>query len=293
MSSWDFWVLTVLAVIFASLLVSYWKQISYSIICAVACVLVFILTVATDPGMIYPYELNFYIGFMPTDLVEPEYVYTVLTSMYAHDSFGHLFFNMLFLVFLGTMFEQRIGPRPFIVLYLLSGLIGTLAFAVSEYGNMVVGVGASGAISGVLGGFARLFPRERISVMMMFVPLPPMPVWVFVIGFAALQVLFMSGGNIAWQAHLGGLAGGILIVPFVVRAFGTKRTKRVVSAHTLKRLANTPELRDIYSRIEKEEMPDVRSAWISEFLAKTRCPHCGSKVKMRRDGLVCDKGHLL
>ena len=284
----DIWVAAIIVIILATLIFSLWEEVSYAIVASVACVVVFIIEVATDSA----YGTVSAIVFSPKDLVAPDKLYTVLTSMYSHADLYHILFNLIALIFIGMVLEQRIGVRPFVVIYLLSGLFGTLAFAFSEWGSAVSALGASGAISGVLGAFARLFPKERMSMILMFFPLPPMPVWIVVMIFVALQFLFV-GGNVAWQAHLGGLAAGIVFAPFIVKAFSRKAVKRTVSATSLRRLATTPELRDMYHRIEKEEIPDVRSVWIEEFLSKARCPSCGSPVKSSSSGLICKKGHLL
>lgn len=283
----DVWVLVTIAIIIGSIVLSAWKQISFSIVASVACVAIFlIMAVADTMG-----ELE----FMPRDLVDASRFYTVLTSMYTHFDFFHLFYNILGLAFIGIIFEQRIGTRPFILLYLLSGLAGTLAFAAIYWNNMSVAViGASGAISGVLGGFARLFPNERMAMLMFFVPLPPMPIWIIVGIFVFIQVFFLGGTNIAIEAHLGGLAAGVILAPLVVRIpRSSGKMKRTISAQSLRRLAVTPELKSILSRIENEEVPDVRSAWIEHFISKAQCPHCGAKVVATRGGVRCERGHLL
>lgn len=293
----DVWGAAAVVVIVGSIIVSLWKKMSYSILATAACIIVFGLTIATGS-----YQSMM---FMPRDLVDPGYVYTVLTSMYAHAqpsgyaSYGlwHLLFNLIGLLFLGSMFEQRVGTKPFIVLYLLSGLAGTLAFAAFYWNRPLVAVlGASGAISGVLGGYARLFPKERVSMMLMFLPLPPLPIWQVVGIFVLLQFFFVAGSGVAWQAHLGGLVAGILLAPLVVKMFQRtqRRTVRMsVSVGALRRLATTPQLRSILERIEREELPEVRSAWIAEFISRARCPSCGAQITLAGDGLRCRRGHLL
>ena len=276
-----------IAIIIGSIVFSAWKQISFSIVASATCVALFLIMALTDTMA----ELE----FRPRDLIDGARMYTVLTSMYTHLDFLHLFYNILGLAFIGIVFEQRIGTRPFILLYLLSGLAGTIAFAAIYWNNLSVAViGASGAISGVLGGFARLYPNERMSMFLFFVPLPPLPIWIIVGVFVFIQFLFLGGTNIAVEAHLGGLAAGILLAPLVVKVpKGSGRAKKTISAHSLRKLAVTPELRSILSRIENEEVADVRSAWIEHFLAKARCPHCGAKIEASRDGVRCERGHLL
>ena len=203
--------------------------------------------------------------------------------------------TVLGLVFIGMAFEQRIGTRPYILLFFITGLCGTLAFAALNWGNdFIAVVGASGAISGVLGAFARMFPHERMSLIVMFFPLPPLPMWVIVAGYIGMQFLFLSGEtNIAVEAHIGGLVAGLALAPLVVRLPLHKRVRKMVSQSALKRLATTPELKSIMRRIEDESIPDVRSAWVEHFLSRAKCPHCGASLKVRKEGIMCERGHML
>ncbi len=271
-----------------------WKQFSYSIVASVICVFTFI--VMTLAGQNNWYAAEDAVAFSPVDLTDPARIYTVLTSMFAHANLLHLMFNVLGLIFIGMVFEQRVGPRPFILLFLLSGLAGTMVFAVIHWNDgMFLVLGASGAISGVLGAFARLYPNERMSMFVMFVPLPPMPIWVIVGIFILIQLfLIPTSSQIAYEAHLGGLAAGILLAPALVKLPLSKRVKRMaISISALRRLATTPELKTVLRRIEEESVPDVKSAWIEHFVSVARCPHCGSPLKASRNGLMCEKGHLL
>jgi len=283
----DLWVVASAAVIVAGIAYSYWKQFSFSLVACAVCGLVFVLMLVSD---VKP-EL----AFMPHDLVTPDKGYTLLTSMFSHASFFHLFFNVLGLAFIGTVFEERVGPRAFIVLFLLSGLCGTLMFAALRWNEPYVAVvGASGAISGVLGAFARLYPNERMTMLLFFMPLPAMPIWVIAALFIGLQFVFVSGEtNVAWEAHIGGLLGGIFLAPLVVKTPLHRRTKRMVSQSALRGLATTPELKAMLRRIEDEEIADVRSAWVEQFLSQARCPTCGSRLRATKESVLCEKGHLI
>lgn len=288
------WVLLVVGVTIAATLYAAWKQFSFSIVASTICVFTYI--VMSVAGQNNWYAAEYMIAFSPADLTDPARIYTVLTSMFAHANLVHLMFNVLGLIFIGMVFEQRIGPRPFILLFLLSGLAGTLAFAGIHWNDgMFFVLGASGAISGVLGAFARLYPKEKMSMFIMFVPLPPLPIWVIVGIFVLIQLLLIpTSSQIAYEAHLGGLAAGILLAPALVRLPLSKRVKRAaISLSALRRLASTPELKTVLRRIEEESVPDVRSAWIEHFVSVARCPHCGSHLKASRGELMCEKGHLL
>ena len=286
------WVLLVIGVIVAATLYAAWKQFSYTIVASVICVFTFmVVSVAGQNNLDAAQDM---IAFNPVDLTDPARIYTVLTSMFAHANLLHLMSNVFGLMFIGTVFEQRIGPRPFILSFLLSGLAGTLVFAGIHWNDgMFPVLGASGAISGVLGAFARLYPKEKMSIML--VPLPPMSIWVIVGIFFLIQLfLIPTSLRIAYEAHLGGLAAGILLAPALVRLPLSKRVKRAaISLSALRRLASTPELKTVLRRIEEESAPDVRSAWIEHFVSVARCPHCGSHLKASRGELMCEKGHLL
>lgn len=215
--------------------------------------------------------------------------------MFAHATPWHLLFNIFGLAFIGMAFEDKIGTRPFIVIFFLSGIAGTLVFAAVQWDDPYVAVvGASGAIFGVLGAYARLFPNERMSMVLLILPLPPMRIWTIIGLFLLMQLVFAFGStNIAWEAHIGGLAAGILFAPLVARLPLHRRVKRMVSLSTLRRLATTPELKSLLRHVEDEEIPDVRSAWTEDFLKKAKCPECGAPLKVRKDSVSCERGHML
>ena len=276
-------VVAALAIIVASIAFSAWRKYNFCVVTAIACTAVFAISLAPDIFQM--------LAFMPRDTTDPTMVYTILTSMYTHVNMVHLIFNMVGLAFIGIMLEQRIGTRPFILLYLLAGFFGTMAFAASDWNNPYSSVvGASGAVSGVLGGLARLYPNERVILF----PLPvPIRMWTAVLLFVLLQFVFVTGGNVAWQAHLGGLVAGVLLAPLVVKVRSETIVRRTVPNDALRKLAVTPELQGILKRIELETVPDVRKAWTDHFMSKARCPICGSPIRVSGDAVRCSKGHLL
>jgi len=153
---------------------------------------------------------------------------TVVTSMFLHGGWLHLLGNMLYLWIFGNNIEDRLGPVGFLAFYLAAGAFAaaTQVFVAPE--SQVPIVGASGAISGVLGAYAVLYPRARVlTVIPIFfvLELAAVPAG-FVIGFwFLLQVASGVGslgtegmaGNVAWFAHIGGfIAGAVGMVPFAV-----------------------------------------------------------------------------
>jgi len=159
-----------------------------------------------------------------TSLLElfPLYVlqrpWTLVTYMFLHGNFGHIFFNMLGLYFFGPRVEDRLGSNRFITLYLISGVVGALFSLVLAPGARVVG--ASGAVLGVLMAFARFWPREQLLIWGI-VPIEAR--WLIII-YAALDILGGFGRlgqtGIANFAHLGGFAGALLYLLFLERRQG-------------------------------------------------------------------------
>ncbi len=145
---------------------------------------------------------------------------TLVTYQFLHGGWLHLLLNMIYLWVFGDNIEDAMGHGRYLLFYLLCGVVAGLAQIAAAPGLTAPLVGASGAISGVLGAYLVLHPRARILVPVIVIPLylPAYLLLVFWIGFqfyAATTIPTASGGNIAWWAHIGGFfAGMVLIVPF-------------------------------------------------------------------------------
>ena len=145
---------------------------------------------------------------------------TLITSMFLHGGWGHLGGNMLFLWIFGDNIEHRIGHLRFILFYMLCGIAAGVAHILFNSGSVVPTVGASGAISGVLGGYLVLFPRNRVYVMtwggVASVPAVLMlGLWIlmqFINQFGAVADTPETGG-VAYLAHIGGFAAGMILAP--------------------------------------------------------------------------------
>ena len=139
---------------------------------------------------------------------------SVLTSQFLHAGWWHLIGNMLYLWVFGNNIEDAMGHWRFLVFYLLCGSGAALVNAGIEPQSIIPTVGASGAVSGVLGAYLLLYPRARVMVFAfyMLLPLPAFLVlglWIF------MQVANLGGGgesNIAWWAHIGGFGLGMVLV---------------------------------------------------------------------------------
>lgn len=150
----------------------------------------------------------------------PTRPWTVITYMFLHAGLGHIFFNMLALFFFGPRLEERLGGTRFLRLYLIAGLSGALLSLITPFSAIV---GASGAVFGVLYGFAHYWPRERIYIWGVL----PVEARVLVTIAAALSLYlgFLGGGGVAHFAHLGGFLGGYLYLKFSQMASPAARFK--------------------------------------------------------------------
>jgi len=140
-------------------------------------------------------------------------VYLALVlSLFLHASPQHLFGNMLFLWVFGNNIEDRKGPLRFLVLYLVAGIVATLAHVLSQPNSTVPIIGASGAIAGVMGAYLVCYPAARVKSIIFFGPVLLRKVrasWLLLIWLG--QQFFYFNSDIAWAAHLGGFAFGALV----------------------------------------------------------------------------------
>jgi len=178
------------------------------------------LTLSLPPGTRFPMGENLACATDPGRQVSH-----LVTSMFLHGSWMHLLGNMWFLWIFGNNIEDSMGRPRFIAFYVLCGLAAAVAQVLATPGSPIPMVGASGAISGVMGGYLILFPRVRVYAMVplgFFLTSVALPAWVM-LGYWFL-IQFVSGlltassetGGVAFWAHIGGFVAGVaLIKPFV------------------------------------------------------------------------------
>ena len=142
---------------------------------------------------------------------------TLLSSMFMHGGWLHLAGNMLFLWIFGDNVEHRIGHLNYAVFYILAGLVGSAAHIWSDPDSIIPSLGASGAISGVLGAYIVLFPMNRVTVFFFrfLMPVPALvaigmwAVFQFINGIGSFAVSEQTGG-VAYLAHIGGFLAGLV-----------------------------------------------------------------------------------
>ena len=141
--------------------------------------------------------------------------------MFMHGGWLHLIGNMWFLWVFGDNVEDAMGPSRFILFYLLSGLVASAAQIATDTNSIIPMVGASGAIGGVMGAYALLYPRARVRTLVFLgffittlsVPALFILAWWFVVQLVSgLPALGRQGGGVAFWAHIGGFLAGILLV---------------------------------------------------------------------------------
>lgn len=162
-------------------------------------------------------------GLQPTLI--PVY-FTLITSMFMHGGIAHIFGNMLFLWIFGDNIEDRLGHVRYLIFYLICGVLAGLAHVFVTYTTaadssslLVPSLGASGAISGVLGGYLLLFPTNRVIVLLSWF-VTPVPAFVAIglwFVFQLISGLGMLGsgakaGGVAYGAHVGGFVAGLLLI---------------------------------------------------------------------------------
>ncbi len=161
---------------------------------------------------------------------------TIFTSMFLHGGWMHLGGNMLFLWIFGDNVESAMGRTRFLIFYLLCGVIAAFGQSISDPGSTVPMIGASGAVSGVLGAYLILYPYANVKVLiwlLFFVTIINVPAWI-VLGFWFIGQLLSQAGSssadsgIAFLAHIFGFIGGLLLV-FKMRKKGVVILKKRIS----------------------------------------------------------------
>jgi len=157
---------------------------------------------------------------------------TVFTSMFMHGGVLHLATNMLYLWIFGNNIEDKLGHMRFIIFYLLCGIAAAFAHAITDPASRIPMIGASGAVSGVLGAYLILFPHARVHTLVFlgfFIQVVRLPA-IFIIGFwifiqfinGILSKGFSGQGGVAWFAHIGGFVVGLILILLFLK---TKRSR--------------------------------------------------------------------
>jgi membrane associated rhomboid family serine protease len=200
---------------------------------AVANVAVFLKMLGAGPSL--PQELLHY-GIVPIRYTSPEIAaqftfweqaIPFITTQFLHGGWLHLLSNVWFLWIFGDNVEDKLGRLRFLVFYLACGALAAGAHILANPSSAIPTIGASGAIAGVLGAYLLFYPRARVTTLVpifIFVQIVEIPAFFFIGIWALTQFLLGTaslggspGGGVAWWAHVGGLAAGMLLAPLMKR----------------------------------------------------------------------------
>ena len=179
---------------------------------------------------------------------EPINVLTPITSMFLHGSWGHILGNVMFFWVFGNNIEDSMGPFRFLVFYLVCGLIAAGAHVLMQPASPIPTVGASGAISGILGAYLVLYPKVRVNMLFIFIiffKVFAIPAWLVLLWWFGVQVITglptlspmpeVNGGVAVW-AHIGGFVAGVALV----KLFESRRLVELRNEIRRGRLYGTP-----------------------------------------------------
>ena len=199
--------------------------------------IIFLYEVSLPPNVLVSFIHQY--GLLPIDILNLRFD-KVITSMFLHGGFAHLFGNMLFLWIFGNNVEDALGKIKFIIFYILSGLGAAVlqSFVSLASGNLFTPmIGASGAISGILAAYIKLYPNAKVLTV-----IPPfiffvfvLPAWFFIGYWFFIQVIFAmitppGVGGVAWYAHIGGFITGWFLIDLMYKP----RKVKIVHYSTLR-----------------------------------------------------------
>ena len=189
---------------------------SYGLI--VVNVLIFLFQASMPSGQLQAFVFEY--GTIPEEIVRGEDFYTLFTSMFLHGGWMHLIGNMVFLWVFADNIEQTVGNFNFLLFYLLGGLAAAAIHIAFNLNSTVPAIGASGAISAVMGAYLVMFPTSRIKmIFLLLFTTFRIPAFLFLgfwiaqqlfSGYAALGPESAQSSGVAWWAHIGGFVFGVL-----------------------------------------------------------------------------------
>ena len=198
-------------------------------------VAIFIFQITLQPAEIESLLTNF--GIIPEEISRGQDVFTLMTSMFLHGGIMHLLGNMLFLWIFADNIEAVVGSTLFALFYIVGGLFASAAHIMTDVSSMIPTVGASGAISAVMGAYLIMFPKSRIKVLFIIKTFY-ISALVF-LGLWFVQQLFSGvgtfapataeeAGGVAWWAHIGGFVYGVAAGWFFKQRFGHRYSYDIV-----------------------------------------------------------------
>ena len=236
------------------------------------------------------------LGFRSMYLESPEFgLLTLISAMFMHGGPMHLLMNMLILILLGVPFEDRIGSRAFLRIYFISGIIGSLVTGsisvLNETGLETINIGASGAVFGIMGGFALLYPRDEIPMLLGPIFMHRVPVLLATLVFIGMETLYVGLGTedgIGHGTHMASFIAGVFLAPYFTSKKEVETNPEIGLERLVKLSGITKKGNYELQMIKDSDEPELIDAWLEKFWELQECPDCGEPVNMQ--GVCSDCG---
>ena len=238
----------------------------------------------------YAVEAIIDLGFRSQYIAEPQFrLISIITAMFMHGGSMHLLMNMLVLILLGVPFEERIGSISFLLIYFNSGILGSLITGlVSVYnqeGLDTLNIGASGAVFGIMGGFALLYPRDEIPMLLGPIFLHRVPVILATIVFVAMETLYVgmnTQDGIGHGTHMASFIAGVFLSPlFPKKSIVEKESINFDIDYLTKLYENSKKGEYELDMLRSADEPELQSAWLETFLEKQTCLECSNNLNSK------------
>ena len=242
------------------------------------------------------YDACFELGFRSMYLESPEFgLLTLISAMFMHGGPMHLLMNMLILILMGVPFEDRIGSRAFLRIYFISGIIGSLVTgSISVWngtGLETINIGASGAVFGIMGGFALLYPRDEIPMLLGPIFMHRVPVLLATLVFIGMETLYVGLGTedgIGHGTHMASFIAGVFMAPYFTSKKEVETNLEIGLERLVKLSGITKKGNYELQMIKDSDEPELIDAWLEKFWELQECPDCGEPVNMQ--GVCSDCG---
>ena len=236
------------------------------------------------------------LGFRSMYLESPEFgLLTLISAMFMHGGPMHLLMNMLILILMGVPFEDRIGSRAFLRIYFISGIIGSLVTGsisvLNETGLETINIGASGAVFGIMGGFALLYPRDEIPMLLGPIFMHRVPVLLATLVFIGMETLYVGLGTedgIGHGTHMASFIAGVFLAPYFTSKKEVETNLEIGLERLVKLSGITKKGNYELQMIKDSDEPELIDAWLEKFWELQECPDCGEPVNMQ--GVCSDCG---
>ena len=241
------------------------------------------------------------LGFQPVFLQSLGFeLLTLISSMFMHGGPMHLLMNMLILILLGVPFEDRIGSKSFLRIYLISGFLGSLLTGSISLWNgediETIHIGASGAVFGIMGAFVLLYPRLEIPMLLGPIFMHRVPVFLSTLVFVAMETLYVALGTsdgIGHGTHMASFIAGVFLAPYYSKKTDDNESSIDFDSSQLSKVFEKTKIGEHeLQMIEESDEPELVNAWVETFWEIQKCPDCNTSLTPEAECLDCGKNYL-